>query len=71
VPTDIQSGLMQDITPETIAQDAYIYANYTNVRQGTVLSEYAGDTVFYQFPTEFVQQHKNTLYSNGSAEVHK
>jgi len=71
VPTTITKGLVNDVTPETIARGAYVYAGYTNVVDNTAMSFWNGKTVEYQFPEVFIKSHKNTLYSNGKAEIYR
>lgn len=71
VPTTINGHVMQDITPETIAKHAYIYAGETNTLDGVSMAGYKGGVVTFQFPMDFVESHKNTLYTNGAAGVYK
>lgn len=67
----IKHGLLSDITPATLAKGSYVYADSTNVQQGIATGVIGGTTYSYQFPTSFLQQNKDLVYTNGSAEVYK
>jgi uncharacterized membrane protein/glycosyltransferase involved in cell wall biosynthesis len=69
--TDTHFPTFLDITPETIATDAYVYADRTNVVDGVTAAAYQDQVVQFDFPTTFLNQHKNVLYTNGTAEVYK
>ncbi len=66
-----QHGIFTDVSPETVARNAYVYADGTNVLQGVAIANDGGKTVMYQFPAAFLAAHKNILYSNGSAEIYR
>jgi hypothetical protein len=66
----ITHGIMPDVTPDTLAQEAYVYADHTNVVQ-RLTSSGDGSGYTFTFPSDFLQQNKNLLYSNGSAEIYK
>jgi len=68
---NINRGQLYDVTPETIAVGSFVYADFSNVRLG-VADVASNNSVFtYQFPTTFLQQNKNLVYSNGYSEVYK
>lgn len=71
VPTDIKRGIMYDVTPETIARGAYVYADHTNVVDGLSMTSQKGQSYVFTFPEAFLRDHKNVLYSNGSAEIYR
>lgn len=71
VPTTINGHVMSDITPETLARYAYVYAGQTNIVDGVTMAGYKGSTVTVQFPREFIEARKNTLYANDFTRVYK
>lgn len=71
VPAYISENIMYDLTPTTIATSAYVYADQTNSVDGVTMSSDQTQTYTYQFPTVFLKEHKDTLYSNGQAEIYR
>ena len=71
VPAYIKSGLMDDVTPETLAKGAYVYADHTNIVDGVAMSGSQDGSYTYEFPKAFLKSHKNTIYSNGHAEIYR
>jgi uncharacterized membrane protein len=71
VPTTINGHVMSDLTPETLARHAYVYAGQANIIDGVTMSGYKGSTVTVQFPLEFIESRKNTLYTNDFTRVYK
>lgn len=71
VPTTINGHVVADITPETLAKYAYVYAGQTNTVGGVTMASYKGAVVITQFPEQFITSHKSTLYTNGYSGVYK
>jgi len=70
--TMLRHRLMNVVTPETIATGSYVYADYTNTVDKTVaIAADNGITYTYDFPTSFLQQNKNVLYTNGQSEIYR
>jgi uncharacterized membrane protein/GT2 family glycosyltransferase len=69
--TNTIHGQIPDVTPETISLSSFVYANYANVRLGIATTEIKNERLSYQFPTSFLQQNKNLVYSSGNSEVYK
>jgi uncharacterized membrane protein/GT2 family glycosyltransferase len=67
----ITHGQIAVVTPDTIAQYSYVYGDYTNIRSGLATSIVGGNDYTYSFPSSFLEQNKNLVYTNGSAEVYK
>ena len=67
--TGISNGVIADVTPRTINQEAWIYASRTNVvdDRGRVLFD--NDLVTYEFPNKFLNDNFNLVYADGSSEV--
>jgi len=64
-------GQLNAVTPETISQEGFVYADYTNAVLGIATTAVNNKQYNYQFPTAFLQQHKNLVYTNRYAEVYK
>jgi uncharacterized membrane protein/glycosyltransferase involved in cell wall biosynthesis len=71
VASNINHGQLIAVTPTSIAQASYVYADYTNVKDGIATSN-SGSKVFnYSFPSSFLNQNKDLVYTNGDAEIYK
>ncbi len=67
--TDIQHGIFADLTPETLNQHAWIYADRANVVNGRAFALYNNQIATYVFPSDFLGSHYDLVYTNGSSEV--
>lgn len=67
--TGIGRGLMLDVTPMTLDQHAWVYASTTNVVDGRGRAQFNGDDVVYEFPSRFLRDNYNLVYTDGSSEV--
>ncbi len=67
--TGIGRGLMLDVTPMTLDQHAWVYASTTNVVDGRGRAQFNGDDVVYVFPSRFLRDNYNLVYTDGSSEV--
>jgi uncharacterized membrane protein len=68
--TGIQSGLLLDITPQTLDQNAWVYASRTNVVYGRAYALYNQNRfASYGFPADFLNANYNLVYTDGSSEV--
>jgi uncharacterized membrane protein len=65
----ITKGLLTDITPMTLDQNAWIYASRTNIVERRTRNLYREFFASYSFPIDFISTHYNTVYTNGSSEV--
>jgi uncharacterized membrane protein len=65
-----QLSSMNDIAPPLLRRSAYVFLGYANVtrRQSTVVV--ASDLVTYRYPIEFLDGHKDLVYSSGGARVY-
>jgi uncharacterized membrane protein len=68
--TGLRSGLLLDITPETLSSDAWVYASSTNVIDGRARASYDGHSVSYAFPSGFLNANYDLVYTNGTSEVY-
>jgi uncharacterized membrane protein len=62
-------GLLNDITPATLNQSAWIYATTANVADGHARVYFNNKEVTYEFPEGFLNSHYGVMYSDGSSEV--
>jgi hypothetical protein len=67
--TGIGRGLMLDVTPMTLDQHGWVYASTSNVVDGRGRAQFNGDDVVYAFPSRFLHDNYNLVYTNGSSEV--
>jgi uncharacterized membrane protein len=67
--TSITKGLLNDITPLTLAQNAWVYASTSNIVDGRARQLFENQLVSYAFPIGFLDANFNVLYTNGSSEV--
>jgi uncharacterized membrane protein len=68
--TGIASGLLLDVTPETLSSHAWVYASRTNVVDGQAHAAYDGHSVSYAFPSAFLNANYDLVYTSGSSEVY-
>ncbi|HSX00668.1 MAG TPA: DUF2206 domain-containing protein, partial [Candidatus Saccharimonas sp.] len=59
------------LAPAAIASDAYVYLSYGNTTTGRVPFYYDGTLLYMDPPTQFLDDTKNLVYSNGSVEIYK
>ena len=67
--TSISRGLLNDITPQTLDQNAWVYASRANLVDGRARQLFDNHTVSYAFPLGFLDANFNVVYANGSSEV--
>jgi uncharacterized membrane protein len=63
------SGLLLDVTPMTLSQQAWIYADSTNVTDDRARSIINGQIVTYVYPFGFIRSHYYEVFTDGSSEV--
>ena len=66
---DNRSGVLADITPQTIDANSWVYADRTNVVDGITRSSTGSYSETYAFPKLFLDENFNTVYTNGISEV--
>jgi uncharacterized membrane protein len=67
--TGIQNGLLLDLTPQTINQQAWVYASRTNVINGRAFALFDDSFATYAFPARFLTDNYDLVYTDGSSEV--
>jgi uncharacterized membrane protein len=61
--------LIGDVTPQTLNQHAWVYADRTNVLGHSAEVLFNNSAVMYMFPAGFLDSNYDLVYTNGSAEV--
>lgn len=59
------------LAPGAISQDAYVYLSYGDTTFNQVPFYYDGALLYDQPPTQFLNDNKNLLYSNGAVQIYK
>jgi uncharacterized membrane protein len=67
--TGVQHGLILDLTPLTLDQNAWVYAGRTNVLNGRAFAFYNEHIASYVFPADFLRANYDLVYTDGSSEV--
>ena len=62
-------GLITDLTPLTLNQHAWVYADRTNVIYGRAFALYKRNLATYVFPSGFLDINYDLVYTDGSSEV--
>jgi uncharacterized membrane protein len=63
------NGLITDLTPLTLNQQAWVYASRTNVVNGRAFALYKRNLATYVFPSAFLGENYDIVYTDGSSEV--
>ena len=67
--TDLRQGVFVDLIPQTIDQHAWVYASTTNVVHHRTWGLTNSGVLDLVFPTQFLDQYFNVVYSTGSTEI--
>jgi uncharacterized membrane protein len=62
-------NLIADVTPQTLNQHAWVYADRTNVLDHSAEVLFNNSAVTYLFPAGFLDANYDLVYTNGSSEV--
>ena len=60
-----------DIFPVFVRRDAYAFLGYTTVQKDDVAISFAGDTVTYKYPVQFLDANKSLIYSSNGARIYR
>lgn len=63
-------GMLTDVTPLTINQQAWIYASRMNVVDHTGMAFFNNDAVSFAYPLAFLQSNYDLVYTDGTSEVY-
>lgn len=67
--TGLQDRLTLDITPQTLNQQAWVYASRTNIINRRAFALYNNHSATYVFPVSFLNADYDLVYTDGSSEV--
>ena len=67
--TGTHHALLNDITPQTLDQHAWVYANSTNIVDGRARALFNDQLATYVFPRAFLDANYNTVFTDGASEV--
>ncbi len=59
------------VVPSLIDKNAYVYSNYANTLHNIGIIDIKVERMEYNFPSEFLNNNKNLIYSNGSSRIFK
>jgi len=62
---------LNDIYPQLVRQDSYVFLGYTNVRKQLATVSIDGDLVTYHYPLNFLDANKDLIYDNGGSRVYR
>ena len=68
---DNSDKIIKNVFPSVIDNNAYVYSGYTNTLSNIAFVFVKGETISYNFPSEFLSQNKNTIYNNGGSKIFK
>jgi uncharacterized membrane protein len=71
-PSDVSSRQeLADFYPTLIGRESWVVLGYTTVRTGRAVLYIDGQLIYYRYPTGFLRNNKNLVYSNGASEIYK
>ena len=68
-PSTIKKNIVTDVFPHTITNKGYVYTSWLNVR-GREYVFVQGITIPYIYPTSFIDETKNLVYSNQDSRIY-
>jgi len=57
--------------PAAIQTDGYVYSIKANIAREHAFYSFDNNTLVYSYPSQFLEQNKNLIYSSGSSKVYK
>jgi uncharacterized membrane protein len=60
-----------DIIPEIVRRNAYVFLSVSNVVEHIASEFYDGDRIAYTYPTQFLDENKNLVYNNGGSRIYR
>jgi len=67
--TSLRTAVYTDITPRTIDSHAWVFASTTNILRDRTWGLTSSGVLDIEFPSQFLQQYFDVVYSTGSTEV--
>jgi uncharacterized membrane protein len=62
---------IMDILPFFYSHNGYLYSGYKNKIFGVTTVAFRNTIIYYNFPTEFLNENENKIYNNGGSEIFK
>jgi len=59
------------IFPQTLEQNSYVYLINKNIAEGIAYDEYNNNVLTYNYPSAFLNSHKNLIYNDGGSRVYR
>lgn len=70
--SSIKQNIITDILPSVIDKNAYVYSSYSNtIDKLAIAINRNTQEISYNFPSNFLNNNKNKIYSNGYSELFK
>jgi curved DNA-binding protein CbpA len=70
--SSITQDIIPDIIPSAIDKNAYVYSSYSNtIDKLAIVTTQSKQELSYNFPSEFLTQNKDKIYSSGYSEIFK
>lgn len=69
--TLVHLGSSNDILPQLIRRDSYMFLDYSNDVNNKWMVFFKGNIFAYTFPISFLNQNKDLIYNNGTTEIFK
>lgn len=63
--------MAEGMLPTDIGIDSYVYASNTNTKKQVVFDSISKKLIMYNFPSSFVEERKDTIYSSGDTRIYK
>lgn len=60
-----------NILPQLIYKDAYVYGSFSNIVNGRSSIHTIDKVLWFNFPIDFLNINKNTIYNNGSSKIYR
>lgn len=67
--TGLGPTVIEDVTPLTIDKNGWVYASTANLVDGRARVDFQNALITYVFPTKFLNENFNVVYSDGASEV--
>lgn len=66
-----ETNILNDLHPGLIRRGSYVYLGYANTTKRVSAVSHGGDIVQYTYPVQFLDDHKDLLYSNDASRVYR
>jgi uncharacterized membrane protein len=63
--------IVENTLPGVISKDSYVYLTYMNTQGNKALVKYINEEYPYTYPSDFLNENKDEIYSNGRSIIYK